>query len=157
MLPDITKEEWIYVRDQTYDIEFDWVGQDIKGHLGIFSSFNRGFVPQIVTESFENYQKVSFFIKRLPNITFSIASPMFGANYEHWFRYARKGLFAFDNQDVHGKEQLNQYELVAKPAEPILFVKTKEYNDVKGFIPTFNLTFENEIDFKTMKEKLINH
>lgn len=33
------------------DAEFDWFGIDQNGYLGAFSTFNRGYIPEVVKTS----------------------------------------------------------------------------------------------------------
>jgi hypothetical protein len=119
----MTKETWReIIIDGAYSQEFDWFASDRNGNLGIFSAIMNAPIPESIKVSYENYIKVEEIISSLPKSTSHILTTNENGNFSDWISYAEKGLFAFDFQDVHRtkNEIKNQYDLIAKPFQPIL-------------------------------------
>jgi hypothetical protein len=69
MQSSLSQEDWISILNQTYPIEFGWVGVDSNNHVGYFSTFNRGYTPKKVLSSFEAYLGLGELINNLPEIS----------------------------------------------------------------------------------------
>lgn len=100
--------------------ELDWLAVDNKGQLGIFAASMNAPIPEKVKSSFENYEKLRQRIDLVPKATISILVTPAKGDFSNWIRFAEKGFFAFDFQDVHRTEKKNQYDLIAKPARPLI-------------------------------------
>lgn len=151
MLHQITEEEWNIVRNQSYDIEFDWVGIDNGGNLGVFSSFNRGLIPEKAISSFEKYQALAVLLNDLHPITNAILFTKESGNFKEWLDFSRKGFFTFDYQDIHWDDKLGRYDLIAIPMIPL---KLKDVEIIESFmdiVPTFNLSFEANLPFTKLE------
>src|SRR3954467_958443 len=98
---------WNDIINQTYDIEFDFIGIDNLGQLAVFSTFNRAYRPACVTQSFEQFLLLDQLLETLPKTTTAIYAKQDNKaiSYSDWKRYAELGFFAYDNQDVHRTEQ----------------------------------------------------
>lgn len=145
---------WPYI-NQNEDMEFDYIAIDKLGQIAVFSTFNRGYIPECVTKSFEKFLVLDDYIEQLPKISESILKK--GKNetdFQDWIYYASLGLFAYDNQDVHRVEKLNQYDIICQPKVPLKIESTSLINDFEEIIPVFDLIFGEDITFESLQKSL---
>ena len=147
----MTNEIWNAIKNQSYDLEFDWFGIDKVGQISVFSSFNRGYTPKKAILSQEKYFQLQKLILNLPIITKAITFTNEKGNFSDWISYSEKGLFAFDYQDAHRVNKTDLYDLITKPIKPLLASHIKELNYFIEIIPVFDLIFENNISFEDLK------
>lgn len=147
----MNNETWNAVRNQSYDLEFDWFGIDKIGQISAFSSFNRAYVPKKAISSLEKYLQLQKLIIDLPNFTTAKIHTTEKGNFSDWISYSEKGIFGFDFHDVHRINKINQYDLITKPNEPLLVSSIDKINYLMDAIPVFNLIFENDISFNVLK------
>lgn len=116
----MTKENWKEVITYgAYTQELDWYAIDKKGNIGMFSAIMDAPIPSNIKESYENYIGLRHLIKSLQKSTLSILTTAEQGNRSDWISYAEKGLFAFDFQDAHRSTVKNQYDLIARPVQPL--------------------------------------
>ncbi|WP_149206766.1 hypothetical protein [Flavobacterium johnsoniae] len=65
MLYNYDKEDWINIVNQTYDMEFDYLAIDKIGQIAVFSTFNRGYIPECVTSSLEKFSALDNYIETI--------------------------------------------------------------------------------------------
>lgn len=135
-----------------YDCEFDWIGRDCNNYLGIFISFNRGFIPEKVYSSLELYSKVMEIVESLPSKDSNVG--IAHKEKDEFYQLAQKGLFVYDNQDVHRVEKLEQYDLINTPSVPITLEEAC-LTPFSTIIPKFNLVFGNTIKLKELRGSII--
>ncbi len=146
--------EWNDIVNETYDIEFDYVAVDKNGKLAIFSTFNRGFKPESVTESFEEFLKLDSLMETLPKLTETILRTESEGNYEDWKKYAELGFYAYDNRDVHRTNKLEQYDIIYEPEKPLKLESQTELKRFKNIIPEFDLEFGENLKFAELQKAL---
>ncbi|PXY46091.1 MULTISPECIES: hypothetical protein [Flavobacterium] len=146
--------EWEHIVNGSYDIEFDYVAIDRIGQLAIFSTFNRGFKPKIVTKSFEDFLKLDKFIETLPKIGTPIQKVDNDGNYDDWRNYAELGFYAYDNQDVHRTNKLERYDIIYQPKEPLTIENQTELKKFENIIPKFDLVFGENLKFVELENTL---
>ena len=149
----IENELWEVMVNQTYEMEFDWVGMDKIGQVGIFSSFNRGFIPDCVKLSYSKYCDLADLINFLPEVTDSIKVNIGQGILTDWINFSKKGLFGFDYQDAHRVSKLNQYDLMTRPLKALKANELNALVDYKDIIPRFDFVFDNNISFDKMIKK----
>lgn len=148
----MTNEIWNAIKNQAYDLEFDWFGIDKTGQISVFSSFNRGYVPKKFLLSLEKYLKLQQLILDLPKITTAKIYTQEKGNFSDWISYSEKGIFGFDYQDAHRVDKINQYDLITKPSKSLVVKNIKSISYLMDVIPIFDLTFENDISFEKLKD-----
>jgi len=152
------RETWNAVIDKSYDVEFDWFGIDKLGRIAVFSSLNRGFIPEKVTSSFEKFVEFEQQIKRLPKIGSAKIYTKNAGDFSDWKIYAEKGLISFDYQDAHRVEKTNSYDLIAKSKILLSILNIQDLNYFFEILPEFDLDFddiENQISFADLKNSLL--
>lgn len=156
MLYNFQKEDWINIINQNSDMEFDYLAIDKIGQIGIFSTFNRGYVPECVTSSFEKFSALNNYIKKLPiaSETIFTKKERNEKNYEDWKKYASLGFFAYDNEDVHRTKKLYQYDIIYIPQTPLKLNSKSIIYDFFDIIPVFNLIFGGDIKFANLEKSL---
>lgn len=154
MLPLINEELWHAIISHSYDIEFDWIGIDNTENLGIFSSFNRGWIPKLTISSFEKYQKLASIINNLPFTTKATQFTSEKGHFRDWIEYSKKGIFAFDYQDIHRTEKFDRYDLISLPKIPIKLNQLNDCDSIIDILPRFNLPFDNNLSFKDLEKSL---
>ena len=148
-------EEWTAVSKRETFIEFEWVGIDNIGQLGIFSSVSVGYIPAKVFASYETYAALyNFLLDRQSTTTAQIISKDSGRK-DFWRDWAQKGLIAYDYQDVHRTEKFDQYDLIAVPGKALLAKEVPEMKVLDTTIPRFDLAFTGDISFDQMREEEI--
>ena len=147
-------EEWRDLVTQHYPIEFDWIGVDSLNQVGCFSSINCAWTPGKVFSSLEEYSQLANLINSLPEETGSLKYTKSKGQLDSWHSYSRRGLIAFDFQDIHRKhdEQLNQYDLMTLPHIPIYHYSIAGLSDFLHMIPRFNLVFDHDISFYELQK-----
>jgi len=149
---ELTKDEWDAVINKTYELEFDWIAIDKLDQVAVFFSCNQGYIADKAKLSFELYNRLFSLIDSLPGITEAKSVIKIGGNSGHWQKLSRKGLFAFDYQDIHRTSKLNQYDLISKPAVPLKSSQISGIDQCLDIIPRFNLIFESDISFQKLQE-----
>ena len=129
---------------RSYDIEFDWFGIDKNGILAIFSTFGRGYTPELVKKSRFDYIKVASEIENLPFICKANLITKSEGRFDDWLEYSQQGIIAFDYQDVHRNEKTGNYDLISKPEELITVEQIGLKSSLINKIPKFNLNFDVE-------------
>ena len=129
----IENKLWEVMVNQTYEIEFDWIGIDSIDQIGIFSSFNKGFIPDCFKLSYSKYCDLADLINSLPDISDSIIVFTGQGIFTDWINFSKKGLFGFDYQDAHRVTKLNQYDLITRP------LKALNANDLKTLVDFMEL------------------
>jgi hypothetical protein len=155
MQSNLNIEEWEAIVNQLYEIEFDWLGVDQVGQLAIFSSVGKAFIPSKVVSSCEKYQHLARVINSLPAISKAILCTKEKGVFDDWKMCSQKGLFAFDYQDIHRTNKLNQYDLICKPESPLLSNQFAEFNLFIDVIPQFNVRFEDDIEIHQLEKSEI--
>ncbi|HEY4112297.1 hypothetical protein [Puia sp.] len=150
--PPLTFDEWTAVSKQATFIEFDWIGIDNQGKIGVFSSVTVGYIPSKVFYSYESYVVLESVFGDLPKITVAKLATKESGRKDYWVNWAQKGLFAFDNEDVHRNQRLDRYDLIAVPEKALLFDGVPEIGACEDIIPRFNLAFTGDISFSQLKE-----
>ncbi len=145
---------WQSIINQNGEMEFDWLGIDKNGHIAIFSNFNSGYTPNSITKSLTLYNELAVFIEELDKTSDAINVHNGKGKYDDWEEYAQKGIFAYDNENIHTIGYPNRYHLIFKPKKPINY---KEISDLKKFetiIPVFNIEFIDFLSFEELKNSL---
>ena len=113
-------QHWSSSAHEEQGMEFDWFARDREGHLAVFSSAGRGFIPQSVFSA--TVVPYNEFIASIAGRTKAAAVLAFKENgqYHDWKVYAEHGLFAYDFQDVHrtAAEERRGYDLIYRPTVP---------------------------------------
>lgn len=135
-------------------MEFDWVGIDVNGHLAIFSSLNTAYTPACVTTSFKLYNELVSFVDVLAKTSSAIKVSNGKGNYSDWKKFAQKGLFGYDNENIHSTTNPDRYRLLYKPQTPIIAKYISVLRKFETIIPTFNITFSDFLTFEEMKKSL---
>lgn len=119
------------------DMEFDFICSDQNGHLGIFTSFNRGYVPPIIKDSFEEYCGMIYEVDHLPIKDIGYKNPKNRLMIE----LSAKGFYVFDNGSVSYGLNKSDYVKDASPKNPLNINDNlgKKYKDL---IPMLDLKFE---------------
>jgi hypothetical protein len=99
--------------------EFDWYALDRVGHLAVFTTAGAGPIPAAIWSHRKEFYELKAAVDGLPG-TSSFEKVFTGSgNVVDWCDFARKGLFAFDYQDVHRTVRLHGgYDLIARPCGP---------------------------------------
>ena len=152
-------DTWNDIVNQNYDLEFDFIAIDNNGQIGVFSTFNRSYRPQCVTQSFNQFLLLDKLVEMLPKATTACsAKPNKNlASYTTWKRYAESGIFAYDNQDVHrtDEDKQHQYEIIFRPDKPLHVNEVPDLNKYLDIIPRLDLAFGDNIKFDKMQAALI--
>ena len=144
--------EWEHIINGTYDMEFDYVAIDKTGQLAIFSTFNRGFKPKMVTNSFEVFVELDKLMETLPKLTEAIRKTESEGDYGDWKKYAELGFYSYDNSDVHRTNKLEQYDIIYEPKMPLKMESQTELKKFENIIPRFELVFGKNLKFSELKE-----
>lgn len=136
-----------------YDCEFDWIGRDCNDYIGIFISFNRGFIPKDVYSSLELYSRVMEIIEFLP--LKNIGKGLGNNKDDEFSQMAQKGMFVYDNHDVHNVKKLEQYDIIHQPNIPITLEKAG-LTSYSRIIPKFNLNFGKTVKFKELMNSIVS-
>lgn len=147
-------EDWVEILNQSYPIEFGWIGVDNLNHVGYFSTFNQAYTPKKVLSSFEQYLELAELINNLPEISPSRLYSINKGRFDNWHFHSRRGLFGYDYEDAHRKphEKLNRYDLLTIPDNPIDFNSIPGIEQYEAIIPRFDLVFSSNILFEDMRK-----
>ncbi len=152
------KETWnVIIKNGAYSHELDWIAQDNLGQIAIFSAIMEAPIPEIVGKSYELYSELELIINRLSEK--SKAEPIIknDGNISDWLEYSKKGLFAFDFQDVHRekKDKLEHYDLISIPSNPIYIRDLKLKKEIESIIPKIDCNFrEGNVSLEKIKNAL---
>jgi hypothetical protein len=150
----ISEEDWDHIVNQSFPIEFGWIGVDISNRLGYFSNFNEAYMPKKVVSSFGQYLKLAELINSLPEIT---ASQLYvdrkGPWYDDWHYYSRRGIPAYDYHDVHREahEKKDRYDLITVPDIRITCREIPGIEEFEAIIPRFDIIFCGHLSFKELQ------
>jgi hypothetical protein len=150
MLP-ISIEDWEAVINNTYEVEFDWIAINHIGQIAVFSSFNKGYIPEKAKTSFELHQMLQSFINSILISTTANLTTKESGNFKLRLKNSKKGLFTFDYQDAHRNIKLNRYDLISQPNMPKTVNQLDGIDKFMSIIPTFNLAFDENISFEQLK------
>jgi len=151
----LSYEDWTAVSKGANYVEFDWIGIDDQGQIGIFCSCGMGYIPPRVFSSYNSYVGLNDFLYDAGySTTAEIISKESGMK-DFWRDWALKGLFAFDYYDVHRQEKFDRYDLIAKPGRPLLARVVPEMMAFDEIVPWFKLSFNEDLSFSQMKENLL--
>jgi len=99
--------------------DYAWLAVDVAENIAVFTSAGMGPIPLSVLADREHADEAEHQIRLLPEICrcpFLVVLP----STEYFVGIARRGLFAYDWQDVHRTVGFTrQYELLAKPDVPV--------------------------------------
>ncbi|RYE26631.1 MAG: hypothetical protein EOP45_03595 [Sphingobacteriaceae bacterium] len=151
MTTKIDRETWTAVVNRTYEVEFDWIGIDRLGQIAVFSSFNKGFIPDKALLSFDKYKELDKLIDELPTITEAILCTRIKGDFKEWLSYSAKGLYGYDFQDAHREVRFGQYDLISKPEEPLTVTHIKTCDSVLQVVPFFDLVFGTYLSFNKLQ------
>lgn len=149
----ISEEDWAGIVNQTYPIEFGWIGVDIANRLGYFSNFNQAYTPKKVFSSLEEYLKLAELINNLPEITTSQPYIDRKGRDDHWHYYSRRGIPAYDYEDVHREahEKKDRYDLITVPDVRITCNEIPGIEEFEAIIPRFDIIFSGNLSFKELQ------
>jgi len=137
------------------DLEFDWFGIDQDGYLGMFSSFNRGFIPESVKLSRIEYLELLNEIEKMPSrFKVKLITKKEGI-FDDWLEYSKQGFISFDYQDVYEINKTGIYELISQPENLIKVNELEIKTNLVEKIPKFKMSFnqENGIKEQDLKNK----
>ena len=136
------KETWDDIlTNGAYLSELDWIATDKTGQIGIFSAIMDAPIPKQIRHSFELFKELQELIAKLPENSTTNQVITNSGDFSCWLKYSRKGLFAFDFQDVHRIDKLNQYDLIATPSPPLNIKDLKLKKELIIIIPQFDCNF----------------
>lgn len=130
---------WEVIRAQSDVAEFDWYACDRNGFVAAINSYGVGPSPSQIRSSRVLYNRLFDFVWSLPVVTTAIQVANIGG--KDWLEYAERGLFAYDNGNVHATIKRNNYELIAKPTTPKLITELRSPSDLKNLIAYLDLDF----------------
>ena len=99
--------------------DYAWLATDAAGHIAIFTNAGEGPIPAAVLAVREAADCAERLVMALPErgdaeLLVSVPRP------DDFIAFARRGLFAYDWQDVHRRTGLlHRYELMARPTAPL--------------------------------------
>lgn len=123
------------------DAEFDWFGIDRNGYLGVFSTFNRGYIPESVKSSRTDYTKLLTDIENLPLKFKALLISKISGRYDDWLEYSQQGLIGFDYGDVHRTIYTGIYDLISKPEKLVTVSELGINSSLIDKMPKFTLSF----------------
>lgn len=150
------REIWTnIINEGAYSYELDWIAVDICGQVGVFTAIMNAPIPTKIAKSYDLYNQLMSTISGLNERCSAIRITPNNGDLSDWDMYARKGLYAFDYQDVHRKDQdkLNQYDLISKPSAPIHIEELELNNQLISIIPRLKCDFR---DGGVLNEKINN-
>lgn len=95
-------------------VEFDWVGADITGRLGYFSTAGAGPIPTICMDHPGMFDELFESVLGAPVISEPTQISAFDKNISDWMEVTKRGFYSFD-----WSSELLVYQLVAIPTPPI--------------------------------------
>ncbi|WP_075344533.1 hypothetical protein [Tenacibaculum agarivorans] len=153
----ISKEVWNNtIVPETGDVEFDWFGIDQNGYLGAFSTFNRGYIPEIIKSSRIEYLEL---LTEIENLPFKYRAQLITkekGRYDDWLEYSQQGFIGFDYRDVHRTTKTGIFDLISKPEKLITVSELDIKPNLIEKMPKFNLSFNqnNGIDEQELRNKI---
>jgi hypothetical protein len=95
--------------------EYDWLGCDADGHVGLFSTAGGGYAPDEFMRDTDAHDRAIEMILASPATTHARFAPTLHADLVNtWRLVAERGLFAYEAH-AHG----GPYRLVAAPEVPV--------------------------------------
>ena len=140
------KKTWTEsVKSGAYTQELDWFAIDQRGQVGVFSAINEAPIPCQVGTSYELFKELESVILGLPKICDAQLISQANGNLSDWLNYSRKGLFAFDYQDVHRsiENKLKQYDLISVPSKALHASELNLSEAFKAVIPVLDCDFSD--------------
>ena len=148
----ISKEVWNNVIvPGGEDAEFDWFGIDKNGQVGAFSTFNRGYIPEIVKSSHLKYLELLNEIENLPLKYNALLLTKEQGSYDDWLEYSQQGFIAFDYGDVNRTINTGIFDLISKPENLVTASELGIKISLIERMPKFNLSFYHEIGITEQK------
>jgi hypothetical protein len=148
------KEIWTnIINEGAYSNELDWIAIDTCGQVGVFTTIMNAPIPTEIGKSYDLYIQLMSIISGLNERCSAIRITPNNGDLLDWDVYARKGLYAFDYQDVHReqKDKRNQYDLISKPSAPLHIEELDLNNLLISIIPKINCDFR---DGDVLNEKI---
>jgi hypothetical protein len=102
-----------------HGLDYAWLAVDAVGQLGIFTNAGIGPIPASVLADRKTADRAESLVEGLPDrgsceMLVSLPWP------DYFVALGRRGLFAYDWQDVHRKaNRTHCYEMLARPAIPV--------------------------------------
>ena len=142
---DWTVQDWKVIRDRSAPIEFDWFAADLHGNVAVMTSYGVGPSPARVRSSRTRFNALLKFVVRLPHTTNAFLDPAAArGDYSDWREYARQGLFAYDNGDVHAPH-LQSYERIARPVVPVSLAALNLPKHLRSLVPVLPMLFPSTL------------
>ncbi|MCK8520407.1 hypothetical protein M0D21_02445 [Aquimarina sp. D1M17] len=139
------KETWNeIIKNGAYSHELDWIAQDNLGQIAIFSAIMEAPIPKVIGKSYALFSELELIINQLTEKGNAEPITKNNRNISDWLEYSKKGLFAFDFQDVHREKQdkLEHYDLISIPSNPIYIHDLKLKKEIEGIIPKIDCNFQ---------------
>jgi hypothetical protein len=140
---DWNSELWEVIRSQSDYIEFDWFARDLAGHLAALSSFGVGPSPSPVRASRADFNSLLRVFSGLSESTVAVVDPSPPGRTDDWQRYARCGVFAYDNADIHGGDPI--YKRIAHPQTPLRFADLRLPPGLVACLPCLPIVFAESL------------
>jgi hypothetical protein len=109
-----------------HGLDVAWLAVDASDHVAVFQNAGQGPIPGVVLADYPHTIPTDRLIRDLPlrgdsKLLISLPSP------GYFKGLARRGLFAYDWQDVHrAVNHTKSYELLAIPSVPIILAELPE-------------------------------
>ena len=156
MIEEYPEEIWNEQILTGWQFEFDWFAIDEGDRLGMFSSFNTGYIPKIVKKSRTTYNQLFAAIEQLESQFVGIVNNTKGES-NGWVEYSERGFYAFDFQDVHRKIKLDQYDLISMPKGDVRLRNLNLKSELVELLPRFDLSFDApKLKVEALKKALNN-
>ncbi len=138
------------------DAEFDWFGIDQDGYVGVFSTFNRGYIPESVKSSRIEYLEL---LTEIENLPFRFKAQLITTDqgrFDDWLEYSKQGFIGFDYQDVHRTVKTGIFELISKPEKLINVSEVGIKSNLIKRMPKFKLSFNQDkgIDEQELRNQI---
>ncbi len=101
------------------------------------------------------YNELVTFIDALEKTSGAVKVTDGNGKYDDFEEFARKGIFGYDNENVHSIGRRNRYHLLYKPAKPINSTTPIDLRKFELIIPVFALEFKDLLQFDELKDALI--
>lgn len=148
----LTFENWIDISKGASWSEFEWIGIDNSGQIGVFSSASMGYIPPKVFSSYDAYIVCDSVLYGLPVFTNAKLFTKESGRFDDWLDFSTKGLFGCDYQDIHRKLKFDRYDLISIPEKPLLVDALPEIEAFNEIVPRFNISFNGDLSFSQLRE-----
>jgi hypothetical protein len=96
--------------------EHDWLGVDVAGHVGFFSSAGSGVAPGAYLDDMAAFERAIEVLASMPKTTTATCNQDLPPGHvDTWRAMAERGLFSFDSDPLGGP-----YRIIATPHAPVL-------------------------------------